>query len=136
MRHKKGYRKLGRNTNQRKALLKGLAISLFEHGRITTTLPKAKELRRVAERLVTKAKKQNAAAHREVFSELQNKEITKKLLNEYAPAFAERPGGYTRIIKKGQRLGDRAEMAYIELVGFGFDAAAVEATEETAEATA
>lgn len=126
MRHKKGYRKLGRNTNQRKALLKGLAISLFEHGRITTTLPKAKELRRVAERLVTKAKKQNPAAHREVFSFLQNKEVTKKLMNEYGPKYAQRPGGYTRIIKKGQRLGDRAEMAYIELVDIDHLAAAAE----------
>lgn len=116
MRHKKGYRKLGKTTNQRRALLKGLAIALFEHGRITTTLPKAKELRRVAERLVTKAKKQNSAAHREVFSYLQNKDITKKLLNEYAPKYASRPGGYTRIIKKGTRLGDCAEMAFIELV--------------------
>lgn len=120
MRHKKGYRKLGRNTNQRRALLHGLTVSLFENGRITTTLPKAKELRRVAERLVTKAKKQNPAAHREVFSYLQNKEITKKLMNEYGPKYADRPGGYTRIIKKGNRLGDNAEMAYIEMVDYNY----------------
>lgn len=116
MRHRNGYRKLNRNTNQRKALLKGLAISLFEHGRITTTLAKAKELRRFAERLITIAKRQDAVAHRLVFSRIQNKEITKKLLNELGPRFEERPGGYTRILKKGRRLGDRAEMAYIELV--------------------
>ena len=130
MRHRKGYRKLGRPTNQRRALLKGLAIALFEHGRITTTVPKAKELRRVAERLVTAAKKQDANAHRLVFSYLQNKEITKKLLTEYGPKYAERPGGYTRIIKRGQRLGDAAEIAYIELVDHDFvggDEAAVEA---------
>lgn len=126
MRHKKGYRKLNRTTNQRRALLKGLAISLFEHGRITTTLPKAKELRRYAERLITIAKKQDFNAHRQVFAVLQNKEATKKLLGEYGPAFAERNGGYTRILKRGRRLGDNAEMAYIELVGFGFEAEASE----------
>jgi len=118
MRHKKGYRKLGRNTNQRAALLKGLAISLFEHGRITTTLPKAKELRGFAERLVTIARRESPQAHRLVFARLQNKEITKKLLNEYGPKYKERPGGYTRIIKRGRRLGDNAEMAYIEMVDY------------------
>ncbi len=130
MRHKKGYRKLNRTSNQRRALLKGLAVSLFEHGRITTTLPKAKELRRVAERLVTAARKGDSNAHRLVFSYLQNKDITKKLLNEYGPKYKERPGGYTRIIKRGQRLGDRAEMAYIEMVGFDYvDAESSEASE-------
>lgn len=118
MRHRKANRKLGRNTNQRRALLKGLAISLFEHGRITTTVPKAKELRRYAERLVSIAKRQDANAHRLVFAKLQNKNITKKLLNEYGPKYSERPGGYTRIIKRGRRLGDNAEMAYIEMVDF------------------
>ncbi len=121
MRHKKGYRKLGRNTNQRRALLKGLAISLFDHGRITTTVPKAKELRRFAEKLITIAKRDDDHnAHRLVFSYLQNKEITKKLLAEYGPRYKERPGGYTRILKKGRRLGDAAEMAYIELVDHEF----------------
>ncbi|MCB1042558.1 MAG: 50S ribosomal protein L17 [Acidobacteria bacterium] len=116
MRHRKGYRHLNRNTNQRKALLKGLAISLLEHGRITTTVPKALELRRYVERLITIAKRQTPQAHRLVFARLQNKEITQKLLTEYGPRFQERPGGYTRILKKGRRLGDAAEMAYIELV--------------------
>jgi large subunit ribosomal protein L17 len=129
MRHKKGYRKLNRTSNQRKALLKGLATSLFEHGRITTTLPKAKELRRVAERLVTQARKGDANAHRLVFSFLQNKEITKKLLAEYGPKYKERPGGYTRIIKRGRRLGDNAEMAYIEMVGYDHVGASEEAAE-------
>lgn len=129
MRHKKGYRKLGRNTNQRRALLKGLAISLFDHGRIVTTVPKAKELRRYAEKLITIAKRENDPhAHRLVFSYLQNKEITKKLMGEYGPRYKERPGGYTRILKKGRRLGDAAEMAYIELVDH--DHGSVEATEE------
>ncbi|MCB1052542.1 MAG: 50S ribosomal protein L17 [Acidobacteria bacterium] len=116
MRHNKGYRRLSRNTNQRKALLRGLAVSLFEHGRITTTLAKAKELRRVAERLITIAKRQDAFSHRLIFSRIQDREITKKLMTELGPRYAERPGGYTRILKKGRRLGDAAEMAYIELV--------------------
>jgi large subunit ribosomal protein L17 len=128
MRHKKGYRKLGRNTNQRRALLKGLAISLFDHGRIVTTVPRAKELRRFAERLVTIAKKQDSFAHRLVFSKLQNKEVTKKLLAEYGPLYKDRPGGYTRILKKGRRLGDCAEMAYIEMVDYRVEP---ETTEET-----
>ncbi|CAM2006531.1 50S ribosomal protein L17 [Acanthopleuribacter pedis] len=132
MRHRKGYSKLNRNTNQRKALLKGLAISLFEHGRITTTVAKAKELRRYAERLITIAKQQTPNAHRVVFSRLQNKEITKKLLNEYGPTYKDRNGGYTRILKKGRRLGDGAEMAFIELVGY--DPMQGQASEETAEA--
>jgi len=118
MRHRKGYRALSRNTNQRKALLKGLAVSLFEHKRITTTLTKAKELRRYAERLITHAKKQTPASHRIIFSKLQNKEIVKLLMNEYAEKYKERPGGYTRIVKKGRRLGDQAEMCFIELVDY------------------
>ena len=130
MRHKKANRKLSRNTNQRRALLKGLAISLFEHGRISTTLPKAKELRKYAERLVTIAKRQDATAHRLVFQRLQNKNATKKLLNEYGPKYAERPGGYTRIIKRGRRLGDAAEMAYIEMVGYDYVASTDEDGEE------
>jgi len=116
MRHNHGYRRLSRNSNERKALLRGLAIALFEHGIITTTLAKAKELRRVAERLITIAKRQDPFAHRLIFSRIQNKEMTKKLMGELGPRYAERPGGYTRILKKGRRLGDAAEMAYIELV--------------------
>ena len=120
MRHRHGYRKLGRNTNQRKALLKGLAVALFENGRITTTVPRAKELRRYAEKLITIAKRQDSFAHRLVFSKLQNKDITKKLLTEYGPKYQDRNGGYTRILKKGRRLGDGAEMAFIELVDLDF----------------
>jgi large subunit ribosomal protein L17 len=116
MRHRKGYRKLNRNTNQRKALLKGLAIALFENGRITTTIARAKELRRYAEKLITTARRTDPFAHRLVFQKLQNKEITKKLMTELGPRYKDRPGGYTRILKKGRRLGDGAEMAYIELV--------------------
>lgn len=133
MRHKKGYRKLGRNTNQRRALLKGLAVSLFEHGRIQTTVPKAKELRRFAEKLVTIAKTDEPNSHRLIHSYLQNKEITKKLMGELGPLYKERPGGYTRILKTGRRLGDAAEMAFIELVDYKTINASTDEAEAPAE---
>ncbi len=116
MRHKHGYRKLGRTSSHRKALLKNLSIALILNGKIETTLPKAKELRRFFEKLLTKAKKGDFNAHRAVFQALQNKEATKKLVNEIAPNYQERNGGYTRIIKTRIRRGDAAEMAFIELV--------------------
>ena len=116
MRHKHGYRKLGRTSSHRKALLKNLSIALILNGKIETTLPKAKELRRFFERLLTKAKKGDFNAHRAVFQALQHKEATKKLVNEIAPNYQDRNGGYTRIIKTRIRRGDAAEMAFIELV--------------------
>ena len=116
MRHRHGYRKLGRTSSHRKALLKNLSIALIENGRIETTLPKAKELRSFFEKLVTKAKVGDSNAHRAVFAYLQNKEATKKLMNEIAPEYSNRNGGYTRIIKTRIRRGDAAPMAFIELV--------------------
>lgn len=116
MRHRHGYRKLSRTSSHRKALLKNLAIALITNGRIETTLPKAKELRSYAEKLITKAKKDDLNAHRAVFASLQSKSITNKLVTEIAPNYAERKGGYTRIIKTRMRRGDAAEMAFIELV--------------------
>ncbi len=116
MRHRHGYRKLGRTSSHRKALLKNLSIALIASGKIETTLPKAKELRSYFEKLVTKARVGDANAHRAVFAALQDKESTKKLVNEIAPRYAERKGGYTRIIKTRIRRGDAAEMAFIELV--------------------
>jgi large subunit ribosomal protein L17 len=116
MRHKHGYRKLGRTSSHRAALLKNLAIALTEHERIETTLPKAKELRKYYERLITKARKGDFNAHRAVFAKLQHKKVTKKLVEEIAPRYSERKGGYTRIIKTRFRRGDAAEMAIIELV--------------------
>ena len=116
MRHRHGYRKLGRTSSHRKALLKNLSIALIENGRIETTLPKAKELRSYFEKLITKARVGDANAHRAVFAALQHKESTKKLVNEIAPRYKERKGGYTRIIKTRIRRGDAAEMAFIELV--------------------
>ncbi len=116
MRHKHGYRKLGRTSTHRAALLKNLSIALINSGKIETTLQKAKELRRYFEKLLTTAKKGDFNAHRAVFASLQNKEATKKLVNEIAPKYLERNGGYTRIIKTRLRRGDAASMAFIELV--------------------
>ncbi len=116
MRHKHGYRKLGRTSSHRKALLKNLSIALIQSGRIETTLPKAKELRSFFEKLITKARVGDSNAHRVVFAYLQNKEATKKLMNEIAPEYKDRQGGYTRIIKTRVRRGDAAQMAFIELV--------------------
>ncbi len=116
MRHRHGYRKLGRTSSHRAALLKNLTIALIEQGKIETTVPKAKELRRFVEKLVTVARTGDANAHRSVFAALQSKEATKKLLNEIAPAFKERNGGYTRITRTRIRRGDATTMAYIQFV--------------------
>lgn len=116
MRHKHGYRKLGRTSAHRAALLKNLSIALTREGRIETTLPKAKELRSYYEKLITKASAGDFNAHRAVFAMLQDKEATNKLVTEIAPEYAERNGGYTRIIKTRTRRGDAAPMAIIELV--------------------
>jgi large subunit ribosomal protein L17 len=116
MRHRHGYRKLGRTSAHRKALLANLSISLIEHGKIETSAVKAKELRSYVEKLITTATKGDSNAHRAVFAALQNKEATKKLLNEVAPQYAERNGGYTRITRTRIRRGDATPMAFIELV--------------------
>ena len=116
MRHKHGYKKLGRTSSHRKALLKNLAIALVTNGKIETTVAKAKTLRSYVEKLITKAKKGDFNAHREVFAYLQDKEATKKLLNEIAQKYETRNGGYTRIIRTRIRRGDAAPMAFIELV--------------------
>lgn len=116
MRHNHGYRKLGRTSSHRAALLKNLTIALIKNGKIETTLPKAKELRSYAEKLITRARKGDFNAHRFVFASLQDKECTNKLVTEIAPKYATRNGGYTRIVKTRLRKGDAAEMAYIELV--------------------
>ena len=116
MRHFKSGRKLNRNSSHRKAMFSNMANSLFDHEIIKTTLPKAKELRRVAEPLITLAKNDSVANRRSAFSKLRDKEMVGKLFNELAPRYKERPGGYTRIMKCGFRSGDAAPMAYIELV--------------------
>ena len=116
MRHKHGYRKLGRTSSHRKALLKNLSIALIASGKIETTLPKAKELQSYFEKLLTKARTNDSMAHRVVFSHLQHKESVKKLVKEIAPKYVGKNGGYTRIIKTRVRTGDAAPMAFIELV--------------------
>jgi large subunit ribosomal protein L17 len=116
MRHHKSGRKLNRNSSHRKAMFSNMTNSLFDHEIIKTTLPKAKELRRVAEPLITLAKSDSVANRRSAFSSLRDKEMVGKLFNELAPRYKDRPGGYTRIMKCGFRSGDAAPMAYIELV--------------------
>ena len=116
MRHRKSGRQLNRNSSHRKAMFSNMANSLFDHEIIKTTLPKAKELRRVAEPLITMAKSDSVANRRLAFSRLRDKEMVGKLFSELGPRFKDRPGGYTRIMKCGYRSGDAAPMAYIELV--------------------
>ncbi len=118
MRHGNKNNALGRKKAHRDALLSNMAISLIEHKRIETTLAKAKALRRFVEPIITRSKDDSTASRRMVFADLQNKSATAILFRDVAPKVAQRPGGYTRIIKLGNRLGDAAEMAMIELVDF------------------
>lgn len=116
MRHLKSGRKLNRNSSHRKAMFRNMAASLFKHEVIKTTLPKAKELRRVAEPLITLAKEDGVANRRLAFARLRDKEAVGKLFVELGPRYEQRPGGYMRILKCGFRAGDKAPMALVELV--------------------
>ena len=116
MRHMKSGRKLNRTSSHREAMFRNMASSLFKHELIRTTLPKAKELRRVAEPLITLAKTDGVANRRLAFSRLRDKQAVGKLFVELGPRYRERPGGYLRILKCGFRPGDNAPMAYVELV--------------------
>lgn len=116
MRHRKSGTNLGRDTAHREAMLRNMSSSLFKHELIRTTVPKAKELRRVAEPLITLAKEDSVANRRLVFDRLRDKEMVGKLFNELGPRYQNRPGGYLRILKCGSRPGDNAPMAYVELV--------------------
>jgi len=116
MRHRKSGRQLNRNSSHRQAMFKNMATSLFRHELIKTTVPKAKELRRVVEPLITRAKVDSVANRRVIFSRIRDNEITAKLFTEIGPRYSERPGGYVRILKCGYRTGDNAPMAYVELV--------------------
>lgn len=118
MRHGKKFNHLGRTKSHRKAMLSNMACSLIEHKRINTTLAKAKALRGFVEPLITKSKDDSTHSRRIVFSYLNNKHVVSELFREVAPKVADRPGGYTRIIKTGNRLGDNAEMCMMELVDF------------------
>lgn len=132
MRHRKSGRQLNRNSSHRQAMFKNMAGSLVKHEVIKTTLPKAKELRRVIEPLITLAKQDSVANRRLAFARTGDKEVVGKLFNELGPRYDGRPGGYSRILKCGFRTGDNAPMAYIELVGRPVVEAIeeVEATEE------
>ena len=116
MRHRKSGRKLNRNSSHRSAMFRNMTVSLVEHELIKTTLPKAKELRRVAEPLITLAKNDSVANRRLAFARTRSDEAVGKLFNELGPRYKERPGGYLRILKCGYRAGDKAPMAYVELV--------------------
>lgn len=116
MRHRKTGRQLNRNSSHRKALFRNMAVSLFRQELIKTTLPKAKELRSVAEPLITLSKDDTVAKRRLAFARLRDREAVGKLFNELGPRYKDRPGGYLRIMKCGYRAGDAAMMAYVELV--------------------
>ncbi len=131
MRHRKSGRHLNRTSSHRQAMFKNMAVSLIEHEIIKTTLPKAKELRSVAEPLITLAKEDSVANRRLAFSRTRSKEAVGKLFNELGPRYQDRPGGYLRILKCGFRAGDNAPMAYVELVDR--PVAAEEVVEESAE---
>jgi large subunit ribosomal protein L17 len=116
MRHRNAFRKLNRTATHRSALFASLATALIKHEQIVTTLPKAKDLRRVADRLITLAKKGDLHARRLAFSRIRDEAMVAKLFDTLGPRYAERPGGYTRVMKAGFRYGDSAPMAVIELV--------------------
>jgi len=118
MRHKKIGRRLGRNSSHRKAMFRNMAVSLIEHESISTTLHKAKELRRTLEPLITLAKEDNVSKRRMAFNKIRNKAAVGKLFEEIGPRFKDRPGGYLRILKKGSRPGDSAPMALVQLTDY------------------
>jgi large subunit ribosomal protein L17 len=127
MRHKVAGRRLGRTTSHRKAAMQNMAVSLIKHELIRTTVPKAKELRRVAEPLITRAKSDSVANRRIAFDRLRDRAAVQKLFQELGPRYNARPGGYLRILRCGFRPGDSAPMAYVELVDRPAAAEAVEA---------
>ncbi len=116
MRHRHSGRQLGRNSSHRKAMFRNMAVSLFRHESIRTTLPKARELRRVAEPIITLSRNDAVARRRRAFDMLRDRDIVTKLFNELGPRYSNRPGGYLRILKCGFRAGDNAPMAIVELV--------------------
>lgn len=132
MRHRKSGRKLNKTASHRKAMFSNMATSLFRHERIQTTVPKAKELRAVAEKLITLAKRGDLHARRQAARIIKDHEILQKLFSDLGPRFATRPGGYTRVLRIGVRAGDNAPLAIIELVDAA--EATVEAIEEVAPA--
>lgn len=145
MRHRYAHRRLGRVSSHRKALLRNLATELLDHEHIVTTVPKAKEVRPIVERLITVAKRgvkasdpkgRTLAARRLVMTEIVNEDVVTKLFDQLAPRFMDRPGGYTRILRLGHRRGDAAEIAQIELLGSEYDPKKAEAEKAEQEGAA
>jgi large subunit ribosomal protein L17 len=143
MRHRYAHRRLGRNSKERRALLRGLATDLLNHEHLVTTVPKAKEVRPIVERLITVAKRgvraeepkgRTLAARRLVMTEIVNEDVVTKLFDQLAPRFMDRPGGYTRILRLGHRRGDGGEIAQIELLGSEYDPKKAEAAKAEQEA--
>lgn len=130
MRHRQSGRQLNRNSSHRKAMFRNMATSLFKHEIIKTTLPKAKELRRVAEPLITMAKSDSVSGRRLAFARIRDNEMVAKLFSELGPRYLDRPGGYIRILKCGYRSGDKAPMAIVELVDRPIEAEVVEVDSE------
>ena len=134
MRHRHSGRQLNRNSSHRKAMFKNMSVSLFDHELIRTTVAKAKELRRVSEKLITLAKVDSVANRRLAFARLRDRDAVTKLFTELGPRYVNRPGGYTRILKCGFRTGDKAPMAFVELVDRPVSEVSVETAEEVATA--
>ncbi len=126
MRHKMAGRKLGRNPSHRRAMLRNLVTSLLEHERLVTTLPKAKAVRPIAEKMITLGKRDTLHARRQVKAYLLSDDVSKKVFDTIGPRFSSRPGGYSRIIRYRNRVGDGAEEAIIELIGSGLEESRVE----------
>ncbi len=126
MRHRKSGRQLNRNSSHRQAMFRNMTNSLFRHELIKTTLPKAKELRRIAEPLITMAKEDTVHKRRLAFARMRDKEMVAKLFTELGPRYQSRPGGYLRILKCGHRTGDNAPMAYVEMVDRDVESAEAE----------
>jgi large subunit ribosomal protein L17 len=127
MRHRKAGKRLGRTTSNRQAMMRNMVTSLIEHERIITTVPKAKEARKVADQMITLAKRGDLHARRQALSYMQDKKVVAKLFDTLKDEYAQRAGGYTRIIRTGNRLGDAADMAILELVNYQEEKAAQEA---------
>jgi large subunit ribosomal protein L17 len=136
MRHRNAHRKLSRNTSHRRALLRNLVTDLLEHGRLMTTLPKAKEVRPLAEKMITLGKRDSLHARRQVQAYLMRDGIAKIVFDTIAPRFADRNGGYSRIIKLGNRKGDGADLAIIELLGSELEVKKAERAEKAKEKAA
>lgn len=127
MRHRKAGKRLGRTTSNRQAMMRNMVTSLIEHERIITTVPKAKEVRKVADQMITLAKRGDLHARRQALSYMRDKKVVGKLFDTLKDEYAERAGGYTRIIRTGNRLGDAADMAILELVNYQEDKGGKEA---------